>query len=370
VFNSIEIENVRKPLEKAYTLPPDAYRLSRVFEVEKETVFYREWICIARAEQLPEPGDFILADVIDQPVIVARQNDGELRAMSAVCPHRGMPVVTENGKAMQFQCPYHLWKFRLDGKLISAPMMEGVDELKDCDLAAIRVCKWEGFIFVNLDASAAPLNDRLAELNKIVGAYKMSDMRIVHSEHFDSPWNWKVLLENFMEAYHHIGPHRESLQGDYPAKDSYVSGSIENGWSVLHMPKPGGNAEESALPNIDGLEGEQKTSSLASTILPTMAFINSPAIAFWYQLSPKTHDSMDLTIHTMVPKSITQHPEIKAIGDLVAATIRQIHLEDIHANEGPFRGLKAPLTRQGRLSRLEEAIWQINQWWLDRVIDR
>jgi len=365
-----EIIAVTKPLDEAYTLPPSAYTDAGIYDDEVRTLFQREWVCVAREEQLPEPGQYRSVEVGRQPLIVARQFDGSIRAMSAICPHRGMPVVDGHGQATNFSCPYHLWKFGLDGNLISAPLMDDVKGFPDsnCNLAPVQVECWQGFIFVNLDPEAPSLNARLPALNALMDGYDMQDMVIAGSVDFESPWNWKILIENFMEAYHHIGPHNASLQSTYPAKQTNVSGSVEDGWSVLHMPSVA-HEEEGGLPPLPNLTEKQSGEILASVIMPTFCWINTPAVAFWYQLNPKSHDDMHLTIHALLPRSLAESDGGHELGQLVLEGVKHIHLEDIAVNMGPWQGLNAPLTKQGRLSLLEESIWQLNNWWIKRVVN-
>ncbi len=368
MFDEAEIAAVRAPLNQASTLPPGAYTRADVFDREVAALFRKEWVCVAREEQVPNPGDYRAVSVGCQPLIIARDKDGSIRAMSAICPHRGMPVATGEGNVTAFSCPYHLWKFALDGQLISAPLMDEVQDFPNdnCNLARVRLETWNGFVFVNLDADALPLNARLEGLVAIMDGYDMNDMQIVSSTKFESPWNWKILVENFMEAYHHIGPHNDSLQATYPAKRSSVSGSVVDGWSVLHMPTVSESGDD-GLPPLPNLTERQQGEILASVIMPTFCWINTPSVAFWYQLNPRAADDFDLTIHALVHKDLASSELGAEIGPLVIEGVRHIHLEDIPVNEGPWTGVNAPLTRQGRLSLLEEAIWQCNNWWLNRV---
>lgn len=373
MFKPEELKFVTAPLSSARTLPPSAYISEEIFGVELQNLFRREWICVAREDQIPEPGDYRCVEIVDQPLIVVRLNEGPVHAMSSICPHRAMPVTEGSGNANNFQCPYHLWKFGLNGSLISTPYMDDVENfpLANCSLKAVKVEIWEGFIFINLDPEAEPLTTRLNELDKIVGGYRMRDLVVASSLDFDSAWNWKILLENFMEAYHHIGPHIESAQPRYNAKDSYTTGSVEDGWSVLHMPEVPGSSDQSeevSLPPIAGLSGKQKTEILASLIMPTFAWLQSPSVTFWYQIQPTAYNQMKLTIHTLLPREIANGPGGKEIAAAVQATIEHIHLEDIAVNEGPWKGLHAPLTEQGPLGPLEESIWQMNQWWVHKVL--
>lgn len=361
-----EIARIRAPLAQAWTLPPHAYTDPSLFQSEASTIFYREWICVAREEQIPEVGDYRCVNVLNQPLIVVRDKDNSIKAMSAICPHRGMPVIDGHGRSQSFSCPYHKWKFELDGSLISAPLMDDVELPDNCGLATVRISVWQGFIFVNLDNKAPDLHERLGGLDELVGAYDMGAMRIAASQAYDCPWNWKLLVENFMEAYHHVGPHFDSLQATYPANKSYVNGCPNEGWSVLHMPNA--TEHEQILTPVPGLTDTQLNQSLASVVMPTFCWINTPATAIWYQLNPKDFDQMELTINILAPPAILERDDGAAIAELILGTITAIHDEDIPVNQGPWQGMNAPLTTQGKLSGLEESIWQLNQWWADRVI--
>jgi phenylpropionate dioxygenase-like ring-hydroxylating dioxygenase large terminal subunit len=358
MLSKVQIESITAPLGSAKTLPPVAYTSADVFRAECEHIFASEWLCVARQEQLPNAGDYRRVDIVGQPLILVRLEDHTLHAMSAVCAHRGMPVVEGAGNTTHFQCPYHAWRYDLQGSLASTPLMQGVEIDEDCKLPEVKVETWNDFVFVNLDVNAEPLGSRLATLNEITKPFQMDDLVWVSSSEWDCPWNWKILVENFMEAYHHLGPHLQSIQPLHAAKNSYVSGSVDEGWSVLHMPP----REE---PEADDATAE----SLAGVIMPCFCWLNLPGTGatIWYQLFPKSHDQMKLLLHVMLPKHLAESSEAPEITEFVQKIIDDIHREDIAVNEGPWLGLNSPLAQAGPLSLLEESIWQLNQWWLRRV---
>jgi phenylpropionate dioxygenase-like ring-hydroxylating dioxygenase large terminal subunit len=367
-----EIARSREPLERSWTLPPAAYTDARIFEAERKTIFAHDWICVARADQLPNPGDYVCIDLLEQPIVVTRSRDEKLNAFSRVCLHRAMPVAEGSGNATRFVCPYHNWTYELDGQLRSAPMMgdaEGFDAGK-CRLPGLRLEIWNGFVFVNRDPDAPDLAPQLAGLAKLIENYDFGKLVVAATTEFDSPWNWKILVENFMEAYHHIGTHKTTFQPVYPARDSMVEDNDGAPWTFLRMP---GNSKAEA--EVDAQEGPamfpklnktEQAQLLAMNVFPTLLFAVSATGGFWYQLEPSGHDTMRLRIHFLLPSEFAE----KLDDDTRAGTIevvRAIHTEDIEANEGPWRGLHAALTSQGRLSTFEKAIWQLNQLWLDRL---
>ena len=156
------------------------------FVFEREAVFASEWLCVGREEQVQEVGDYFSATPAGEPIIVVRNSESEIRAMSSVCPHRGMCVTADldgiddenmleptkflSGNVRYFRCPYHWWVFNLEGQLTGAPEMKETDCFKaeDTSLENIALEIWNGFIFVNFDINADPLGPSLGKLEKAV----------------------------------------------------------------------------------------------------------------------------------------------------------------------------------------------------------
>lgn len=369
LFDLADIARVRNPLSLGWTLPPAAYTSPAVFAAEAERIFGAYWVPVAHTSQLANSGDFICIDLPDQPIVVTRNKTGELQAFSRICLHRAMPIIEGRGNATRFTCPYHQWTYELDGQLRSAPMMDGAEDFdtQACRLPALRVEIWQGFVMVNLSPDAAPLAPQLSGLEAEVADYGMSDLEIATSLAFDSPWNWKILVENFMEAYHHIGTHKDTFEPVYPARESFVPDNGDAPWSLLRMPgKPGDENEAEGLPPLPGLDESRQHELFAATVFPTLLFAGNANMVFWYQLMPRAHDDMHLQIHVLMPAPVSAMLEPDDI-DAIAESVRFIHVQDIEVNEGPWRGLQAKMTTQGRLSLYEKAIWQLNQLWADAL---
>jgi phenylpropionate dioxygenase-like ring-hydroxylating dioxygenase large terminal subunit len=360
---------VTAPLASAWTLPPRAYTDAAVWTHEVASIFRRDWICVARSSQVPEPGDHLAVDLVDQPVLVLRDDDGSLRAMSNVCLHRSMPLASGPGNARWIVCPYHRWSYGRDGTLHTAPMMDGAEDfdVHACRLPQLAVEEWEGFVFVSMHDDPAPLAPALVELAATLDPYGLGDLVIADTIEFDSPWNWKLLVENFMEAYHHIGPHRDTFQQTNPAKESFVADNGGGPWSLLHMPGVTDLDESPGLPLLSGLDRERRADLLAVCVYPTCLFAVSGTLGTWYEVIPRAHDQMTLRIHLLLEPEVAADPEVLAAIPSIREGLTWIHGEDIVVNEGPWRGLHAPLAAQGRLSPYEAAIWQFNQYWAARL---
>jgi len=169
--------------------------------------------------------------------VVTRDAAGEIHVLSRLCRHRGIPVVEGAGNAKALTCPYHLWRYGLDGRLAAAPAMERsqVFDRDSCNLPAIASCRWNGWVFANPDGMAAPLEPQLQDLKARLAAIAPDGLVTADIISLDSPWNWKLMVENFLESYHHIGPHAGTLQLTNPGLGTWVAETGE-AFTVLENP--------------------------------------------------------------------------------------------------------------------------------------
>ena len=195
--------------------------------------------------------------------------------------------------------------------------------------------------------------------------YRFAELVTVRTLDFDCPWNWKILVENFMEAYHHVGTHRQTLELVYPGRQSCAEDNHGAPWSLLRMPGRH-QGDSTGLPPFPELTPAQRDELIAACVFPTFMIASSAGTAVWYEAHPAAHDRMRLRIHVLLRPEVAETLDAEARA-AVAEGVRFIHIEDITANEGAWRGLHAPLTTQGRLSRYEKAIWQLNQQWAARI---
>ena len=361
-----EIARVRLPPESAWTLPPAAYVRRDIHDLEGERILRRSWAPLARVDQAPEPGDFIALDLAGQPVLLVHGLDGEFRVMANVCRHRAAPLAQGAGRRKLFTCPYHAWSYDTEGRLAAAPLMDGASDFprEDCRLTQFRSEVWEGFVMANLDPQAAPFAPQVETLRRYFEAFGVGDMVVARTLTYDSGWNWKVLVENFMEAYHHLAAHAQTLEPAFHARDSSVPEN-DGPWSVLHMPAAAPDPGRPRL--IEGLPDWQAGALFAAVAFPHFMFALHGDGMAWYQVLPATGDRFTLKIHVCVPRHVL---EMEGAEDVLAAleqATAAIHAEDIVVNDLVWRGLNAPATGQGRLSPLERSIWQMNQWWLARM---
>ncbi len=206
-----------RDLEKS--LPSSWYRDDGVFDIEIDHIFSKEWFVACRAESLPDIGDHLVLEWFGQNLLIVRNTEGQLKAFHNVCRHRGSKlcyesdVITHGGvtKQQTIVCPYHLWTYDLDGRLIKAPHLAD-HEIGDVTLYPVSLAEWGGFVFLNLSSDSTSFSDHIAIFKEAYCRYPLAELKTGAYVEYDVAANWKILCENFNECYH-CGPvHPELCQ--------------------------------------------------------------------------------------------------------------------------------------------------------------
>ena len=362
---------------EARGLDPASYRDPEIFARERARIFSREWLCIGRVEDVARPGDYASVDIAGEPLVMVRDRDGALHVHSRVCRHRSMILVEGSGNAGNFVCPYHAWTYALDGRLVGAPEMDRSPGFarERCRLPGPRVEIWLGFVFVNFDPEASPLAPRLAPLSGALANWSLADMVTVRSFEFELGWNWKVMCENFIEAYHHLGAHRLSLEPFLPTRLVQVEES-KGPYAIVHMghAKPVGHVPEearapTALPDIAALTAGQRGRSSLVHVFPCHLISPEADRMEYYTVFPLAPDRLRVRKHFCVPRAALAEPRTDAaIGELAARHLAY-RIEDVAINDGVMKGSGSRYAARGHLSHLERPLWDFRRWWDERMAD-
>jgi len=202
-------------IARAWTLPASLYYDAEIAAVENRKVFSRTWQVAGHASQVEHPGDYFTTQLLGEPLLFVRGSDERLRGFYNVCRHRAGPAAEGCGSRKLFRCGYHGWTYGLDGALISATEIEGVEGFRaeDFALAPVRTEEWFNLIFVNLDAQAPGLRESLGELPRQAEKFPFANMKLFERRVYDMKCNWKTYVDNYLEGYHlpsvHPGLNRE-----------------------------------------------------------------------------------------------------------------------------------------------------------------
>ena len=195
---------------EGFALEAAFYRSDAVFARDMEAIFMEDWHFAGHVSEIPNAGDFILFELLNESVILTRDGNGEVHALANVCRHRGSRVCLERrGNAKRFSCPYHAWTYNLDGSLFSARLMDAGLDKSALGLKPVAVELFHGLIFVSFSSNPASFAQARAEMDHVLAPFALDRTRIAHREIYPVRANWKLLVENYNECYHCAPAHPE-----------------------------------------------------------------------------------------------------------------------------------------------------------------
>lgn len=361
--------NTSVPFEQARAMPTSVYTSEDFVGAELKHVFSKDWYCVGRADALSKTGDYVTAELAGQPIVVLRDADHQLRAMSNVCLHRMSTLLQGRGNAKTIVCPYHAWTYNLDGKLRGAPAMSQNDAFcKDhYRLPQVRCEEWLGWVFVCLDPDAETVAVQLAEVADMIAAYDMTN----YSESFyeEHVWdtNWKVLAENFMESYHLPVCHAGTIGGlskleDMicpPGRPAFNYHTILKDESLrIAMAHPTKN---------NRLKGEERRTTYLLALYPSLMITLTPGY-FWYiSLHPKGPGQVHIRFGGGMSNDFAEDTDISENFTQLKTLLDEVNVEDRGCTEKVFNGLCSDAATPGHLSHLERPNYDFAQYLMGKI---
>ena len=282
-----------------------------IYNLEKEAIFSKEWLCVGREEQVPNAADSLVLDLMGESIILVRNSSGNLAAFYNVCRHRGSrlcrpddeprdPEVILRGGIRNgtITCPYHAWVYDLDGQLIKAPhMTEEMGFFKqEIRLHPVALSTWAGFVFLCLADEPPPFNSHIQKSLTFFKRYPLADLRIGHMIHYEIDANWKVLCENYNECYH-CGPVHPELCRVVPAFRDMGGADLDWDNGIPHRQgattfTATGHTKRRAFPGLDQVEQERHKGDLLYPNL-FLGLSKDHATAFILQPTSAGHTRID-----------------------------------------------------------------------------
>lgn len=345
--------------EEGQALPGHFYVNEQFYELERRGLFTDDWFFVAPVGEVGKPGDYSSIDIAGEPLLVTHAKDGVIRVLSRVCRHRHLNVIEGRGNKNSFTCPYHSWTYKSDGILIGAPMMDQVPSFdkKKCGLPSIKTEIWNGLIFCTFAADPQPLEDQLKKLGQRLDPYRLGEWEaeLVFNEAIDC--NWKVVVENASESYHHIGAHKDSLEAFTPAKNVRM-GETGSRFSTHHLwpvnLEPGVELSGTRETGILRIPETEASVGGTTTIFPNMIIAVSAEGALLAGVFPQAHDNTVFRLWTLRHPSMPVERYKQRAGKLSAREfLEKFNGEDLVIVQGLQKALKSRFADGGTFHTTE-----------------
>jgi phenylpropionate dioxygenase-like ring-hydroxylating dioxygenase large terminal subunit len=209
-------------LSEPVTIGAEAYTSPAYARAERDKLWRKVWLQAGRLEEIPEVGNFLTYEILDDSIVVVRTAPDTIRAHFNVCPHRGRrlvdtPAGARNacGQKKQFVCGFHGWRFNLAGEcthVVERDDWKGRLNSQNTHLAEVKVDTWGGWIWVNMDPQSEPLRAYLEPAASMLDPFQLQNMRVRWRRWLVCDCNWKVALEAFNESYHVPATHPEFMK--------------------------------------------------------------------------------------------------------------------------------------------------------------
>ena len=334
------------PIEEARTPPSSWYTRPEILELERERVFAGNWLCVGRADQVRRPGDTLAGVAGNDPYVVVRGEDGQLRAFHNVCRHHATQVAEGQGSgACELVCPYHGWAYGLDGRLLRAT---GVGRLRNFEreefgLVPMAVSAFGPLVFVRTGVGDRDLLRDLEPLAARLAPTGWSELRFLKRQSYRLACNWKVFVDNYLDGGYHVA----QLHQDLAARLDLATYTTEL-FDRLSL--------QTARAANDARLG---TDALYAFIYPHLMINRYGPWLDTNQVWPVSAEATEVVFDYWVSEEEFQKGADALSGSLAESD--QVQQEDIQVSEAVQVGLRSRAYTQGRYAAREIAALQFHR---------
>ena len=361
-----KIEATKNSINEANGLPNECYLNDEYFKIEREKIFFDNWIVVGVSSSVPETGDAKPFNLMGIPLLILRDKNNKIRVFHNVCSHRGMTLLNKECKLKNtIRCPYHSWSYNFNGELIATPHVGGmniheVDSFikSKSNLKEVSSYVWMDLIFINVNKNKKDFERSIAPLEKQWSKFiSKEDQKLIrHAGDFgyfnmEVKSNWKFAIENYCESYHLPWVHPElnrvsNLKDHYHIEDltETFSGQGSNKYSQQFD----GNKKLSTFPNwpSDLYQNSEYISLFPNVMLGIHV---DHFYAFWLEPLSNNNTREHFEMYYVGDESASSD-EYKEIRKKNFAFWQEVMNEDVAAIEGMQRGRSSPAYSGGNFS--------------------
>jgi choline monooxygenase len=361
-----KIESAKDSIIEANGLPNECYLNDEYFKIERERVFFNNWIVVGVSSSVPEIGDAKPFDLMGVPLLILRDKNNKIRVFHNVCSHRGMILVNEECKLRNtIRCPYHSWSYNFDGELVATPHVGGMN-IHEADgfiksksnLKEVSTHVWMDLIFININKNKKNFEESIHPLEQQWSKFiSKEDQKLIrHAKDFgyfnmEVQSNWKLAIENYCESYHLPWVHPElnrvsNLKDHYHIED--ISETFSGQGSNKYSQQFDGNKKLSTFPNWpnDLYQNSEYVSLFPNVMLGIHV---DHFYAFWLEplSNKKTREHFEMYY---VGDESASSDEYKEIRKKNFAFWQEVMNEDVGVIEGMQKGRSSPAYNGGNFS--------------------
>ena len=365
------------------TLPAPWYYDAGHYRRELESIWYRSWLCVGRADEYAEAGAYRVHRIGDQAILVTRAADGSLHAFHNTCRHRGSELCGDRAghfRQQRIVCPYHSWTYALSGELLGTPHRLPSEDFDAGRYGLYRVAleSVAGFVFVSLEAPPVDAAESPSARLRGLAHWPLHELTLAHRENHTLACNWKVFWENYSECYHCPRVHPElcalvpmyghavvSPEDDPAPRDPAGTGGSPLAAGAVTWSLDGATR----LPAFPALsEKERRAGMTFRTLLPAMFVVAHVDYVRTVRVRPLGPEQTELVVDWLVSREARASPvfdveELVALGRLV---VRQ----DGRVCEINQRGLRSRAHTAGVLVPQEHGVYELHEWIRARLGER
>jgi len=355
-------------------LPNEHYVDDATFKKEAAAVLFRSWSGLGFGKDVPNPGDVKPVDFLGMPLLLVRDQDGDISVFQNTCRHRGM-ILVEEPKTIRgvIRCPYHSWCYSLKGDLRTTPHVGGPGtnvhaDIRRDDLGLIRIRShvWRDVVFVNISGDAPEFEDYAAS---VLTRWREFEQPIAHggassSFKLEVATNWKLAVENYCESYHlpwvHPGLNSYSrLEDHYNIEEA---GAYSGQGTLVYRQFTG--ADGRTFPDFGGLSEKWDTAAEYIALYPNVLFGVHRDHAFAILLEPVSTDKTVEHVELYYTEAGAASPDLAQMRDDNAALWKTVFEEDVFVVEGMQRGRKGHLFDGGTFSPVMDSPTRMFHEWV------
>jgi len=353
-----------RPVEPAHdtlddiSLPGWLYHDAEFFEAEKAAFLRAAPQVVCHDSDVAEPGEWRSLDYLGESIIVIRGDDGEPRAFSNVCRHRGSRLVDGTGGcAKVLTCPYHAWSYARDGRLVGVPHRNEYPglEAEKLGLKPVALERWHGFLFVRLEAGLPSVAEIMAPYAEEVAPYRFEELRAIGRVTLrPRPLNWKTIADNYSDHLHipvgHPGLTR-LFERNYRIEARDWVDRMEGDLVEKESANPSERAYQKFLPEAEHLPPSHRRKWLYYKLFPNVAFDIYPDQVDFMQFLPVS--ATETVIREISYALPDERREMTAARYLNWRINRRVNAEDTELITRVQQGMESQSYEPGPLGKSE-----------------